>query len=42
LILKVGIKAIAVTWGFESKKVLEKAKPDIIIENVGNLARITK
>ena len=30
---KVRIKSVAVTWGFESEKVLKKADPDFIIKS---------
>lgn len=33
----VGIKVAAVTWGYNTKAVLEAAKPDFLIENVEDL-----
>lgn len=37
---KVGIKTVAVLWGFHDKKTLEKAKPDFIIKNYKELYEI--
>ncbi|MBN2112361.1 HAD family hydrolase [Candidatus Woesearchaeota archaeon] len=34
---KSGIKTMAVTWGFHSKKLLEKANPDFIAEKTGRI-----
>ncbi len=39
---KVGIKMIAVTWGWNSKKALAKAKPDIIVDKPQQLLEAVK
>ena len=38
---KSGIKAMAVTWGFHSKALLKKAKPDFIVENAEQMLEVT-
>ena len=35
---KVGIKVAAVTWGYNTRKVLEQSKPDVLIERVEDLS----
>jgi phosphoglycolate phosphatase len=35
-----GFKAVAVTWGFNSKELLEKAKPDYILEKPEELLKL--
>ena len=37
---KVGVKIIAVSWGFNSKKALMKAKPDYLVERVTDLRKL--
>lgn len=37
---KVGIKAAAVTWGYNTREVLERSKPDYLIERVEDLSRL--
>lgn len=37
---RIGIKCIAVTWGFESKQVLKKSNPDFVVDNSENLFQI--
>ena len=37
---EVGMKSVAVTWGFNMKKLLLKAKPDWLIENPEELLKI--
>lgn len=37
---KVGIKIVAVTWGFNSKPGLEKYQPDITVNKVGELLAV--
>jgi len=37
---KVGIKVAAVTWGYNTREVLEHSKPDFLIERVGDLSRL--
>jgi len=39
---KVGIKIIAVSWGFNSKKALKRGKPDYLIEKPKQLISIIK
>ncbi len=34
---KAGIKAVSVTWGFESKKYLKKVKPDFLLDDPSEL-----
>lgn len=36
---KLGMKVIAVTWGFNSKKVLQTLNPDAIVEKPQDLIR---
>ncbi len=38
---KVGIKSIAVTWGYESREILSKLEPDMIIEKPEGLLAIS-
>lgn len=38
---KVGIKVVAVTWGFEKKTSLQKAKPDLLISRTIDLRKIS-
>jgi phosphoglycolate phosphatase len=38
---KVGIRAAAVTWGYNSKAALEAAKPDFLVETTEDLKRLT-
>lgn len=37
---KVGVKIIAVSWGFNDKEVLKKAKPDYLVETVAELRKL--
>jgi phosphoglycolate phosphatase len=37
---KVGIKVAAVTWGYNTREVLEHSKPDFLIERVEELSRL--
>jgi len=37
---KVGIKVAAVTWGYNTREVLEQSKPDFLIERVEDLSRL--
>jgi phosphoglycolate phosphatase len=37
---KVGIKVAAVTWGYNTREVLEQSKPDFLIERVAELSRL--
>ena len=37
---KVGLKTLAVTWGFHSKKILAQAKPDKIVSDIKNLPAV--
>jgi len=37
---KAGIKIIAVSWGFNDKEVLRKAKPDYLVETVAELRKL--
>jgi phosphoglycolate phosphatase len=37
---KVGIKVAAVTWGYNTREVLEHSKPDYVIERVEELSRL--
>jgi phosphoglycolate phosphatase len=37
---KVGIKVAAVTWGYNTREVLEHSKPDFLIDRVGDLSRL--
>ncbi|HOE16185.1 MAG TPA: HAD-IA family hydrolase [Syntrophorhabdaceae bacterium] len=39
---KVGIKIIAVSWGFNSKKILERKEPDYLVETPMQLRSILK
>ena len=39
---KAGIKSIAVIWGYESKNLLKKSKPDFLINEPMDLIRIIK
>lgn len=39
---KVGIKTIGVLWGFHSKQILIKAKPDFIVKDYKDIIRIIK
>jgi phosphoglycolate phosphatase len=36
---RIGIKCVAVTWGFESKVILKRSKPDYIIDKPSELAK---
>jgi len=37
---KAGVQSIAVTWGWQSRGILEMEKPDYIVENVSELAAL--
>ncbi len=37
---KAGVKIIAVSWGFNTKKALKKAKPDYLVETVSDLRKL--
>lgn len=37
---KAGVKIIAVTWGFNDREVLKKAKPDYLVETVEELRKL--
>lgn len=37
---KIGVKIVAVTWGYNSKKALEKAKPDYLVESSKELRNL--
>lgn len=39
---KVGLKSAAVTWGFNSKKLLKSAKPDYLIDKPSELIKLVK
>jgi phosphoglycolate phosphatase len=37
---KLGIKVVAVTWGYDGKELLEKAKPDFVVSSPEELKKI--
>ena len=37
---KLGIKIVAVTWGFSSKKLLEKNKPDFLVDRAEEILKL--
>lgn len=39
---KVNIKIIAVTWGYNSKQALQKAKPDFLISKPGEILKVVE
>jgi len=39
---KIGIQVISVLWGFDSRELIEKAKPDFIVSNPNEIIKIIK
>jgi phosphoglycolate phosphatase-like HAD superfamily hydrolase len=39
---KTGVISVAVTWGFDSKKLLQKTEPDFLVEQPEELRRVVK
>ena len=37
-----GVKTVALTWGYQSKEILEKHNPDYIIANISELDKLLK